>query len=278
MSNVLERQPPKFDKRITYGPDPNHFAELRFPEGRGPFPVLLMIHGGFWQSIYDLKHTGLLCADLTSRRIVTCNLEYRRIGDPGGGWPGTFQDISLAAHEIPKLLALDSRADVRRIAVMGHSAGGHLALWMVSRNRISTDSPLHDVEKSPISKAVSLAGVSDLRTALRQELGHGIVARLLDGGPDKHPDRYDAASPIELLPNDASTILIHGAADDIVPISQSRKYAQRAMQLAQQCTLVELDSVGHFELIDPESRVWPQVVKEIVAALDVRQLRKPRSV
>lgn len=269
MSNVLERQPPKFDQRITYGANSNQFAELRFPKGRGPYPVLLMIHGGFWQSTYDLKHTGLLCADLTRRGIVTCNLEYRRIGDPGGGWPGTFQDISLASKEIPKLVALDSRADTRRIVVMGHSAGGHLALWMVSRNRIPKNSPLHESEKSPIMRAVALAGVTDLRTASKQRLGHGIVTRLLGGLPNEYPDRYDTASPIELLPNDASTILIHGAADDIVPVAQSEKYAQKAVHLAQECSYVKLESVGHFELIDPESDVWPLIVKEIFSALDV---------
>lgn len=269
MSDILERQPPKFDKRITYGPDPNQFAEIRFPKGRGPFPVLFMIHGGFWQSVYDLKHTGLLCADLTSRGIVTCNLEYRRIGDPQGGWPGTFQDISLAANEIPKLVAFDSRADTRRIVVMGHSAGGHLALWLVSRHRIPNGSPLHDAKKSPFVNAMSLSGVSDLRAAWRQQLGHGIVASLMDGSPDKHPERYDAASPIELLPNDANTILIHGTADDVVPVSQSKDYAQKAIRLAEKCKFVKLEGIGHFELIDPESNVWSTIVQETLAILSL---------
>lgn len=224
-----------------------------------------MIHGGFWQAAYDLKHTGHLCADLTSRGIVSCNLEYRRIGNPRGGWPGTFQDISLASYRIPEILSSDPRVDVTCTTVMGHSAGGHLALWLVSKQKISKDSLLHDSRNSPITTAVSLASVSDLRTAWKQGLGHGIVARLLDGSPDEHPDRYDAASPIELLPNGARQILIHGTADDIVPFSQSENFARKAKQMDQDANLVRCEGIGHFELIDPESDAWPIVLGTILS-------------
>jgi hypothetical protein len=136
LSDILDRRPPPFDRRITYGPRPQHFAELRFPRGHGPFPLLLMIHGGFWQSAYDLKHTGLLCADLTGRGIVTCNLEYRRIGDQGGGWPG-----NLSRHQ-PRL-PQDSRnsqfrSTCRHVANIGH---GPLS-WRSPRWLISSISDL----------------------------------------------------------------------------------------------------------------------------------------
>jgi acetyl esterase/lipase len=235
---------------------------------------LLMIHGGFWQSAYDLEHTRLLCADLTGRGIVTCNLEYRRIGNPGGGWPGTFQDISLASYKIPEILSSDLRVDMTRSAVMGHSAGGHLALWLVSRHKVSKRSPLHESRKSPIVNAISLAGVLDLRTAWKQKLGHGIVTRLIGGSPDQHPDRYDAGSPIELLPNGARKVVIHGAVDSTVPVSQSEQFAREASESGDECSLVKLEDTGHFELIDPKSDAWSTVITAVEEMLDVNRSRQ----
>jgi acetyl esterase/lipase len=270
LSDILERPPPNFDKRIEYGPDPQHFAELRLPKGPGPFPFLFVIHGGFWQSAYDLKHIGSLCAALTRKGIITCNLEYRRIGNSGGGWPGTFQDVGLATDHILEIFSSDSHVDVARTAVLGHSAGGHLALWLVSRHRIRKSSPLHSAQKHRLAIAVSLAGVCDLRTALSQQLGNGIVARLMGGTPDQYPDRFDAGSPIELLPNGSKQVLIHGTADDIVPVSQSEKFVERAEQLGERPTLVRLNGVGHFDLIDPESEVWLNVTRAVLQVLGLR--------
>jgi acetyl esterase/lipase len=273
MSDILERRPPPFDQRITYGPELQHFAELRSPRGSGPFPLLLMIHGGFWQSAYDLKHTGTLCADLTGRGIVTCNVEYRRIGDPGGGWPGTFQDISLASYKIPEILSSDPRIDLTRTTVMGHSAGGHLALWLVGQHKISKNSLLHESRKSLIVNAISLAGVLDLRTAWKQKLGHGIVTKLMGGSPDHHPDRYDAGSPIELLPNGAKKVVVHGAVDRTVPVSQSEQYERKAAGSGDECSLVKLAETSHFDLIDPESDAWSSVVTAIETMLRVNRSR-----
>jgi acetyl esterase/lipase len=266
----LERPPPSFDKRIQYGQGPQQFAELRLPDGRGPFPFLFVIHGGFWQSAYDLEHIGNLCAAFTRKGIITCNLEYRRLGDPGGGWPGTFQDISLATDHILEIISSDPRVDVARTAVLGHSAGGHLALWLASRHRVPQASPLRSAEKYRIRSSVSLAGVCDLRTAWKQRLGNGIVARLMGGTPNEYPDRYDAGSPIELLPAGARQVLVHGTADNVVPLSQSEKFVERAVHLGEQPTLVKLDDVGHFELIDPESDAWPGVVDAVLPLLGLK--------
>jgi acetyl esterase/lipase len=266
----LERQAPNFDKRIEYGSDPQHFAELRFPDGLGPFPLLFVIHGGFWQSTYDLKHIGSLCAALTKKGIITCNLEYRRIGDSGGGWPGTFLDVSLAADVILKAISSDSSVDASRVAVIGHSAGGHLALWLASRHRIAKASSLQSVHEHRIARAVSLAGVCDLRTAWNQRLGNGAIERLMGGAPDHYPDRFNAGSPIELLPSGSRQVLIHGTDDNIVPISQSEKFVEKAQQLGDQSTLVRLEGVGHFELIDPESDAWSKVAGAVLSLLSLR--------
>ena len=261
----MERPAPPFDKRVRYGRDPQHFAELRLPAGRGPFPFLFVIHGGFWQSAYDLSHIGHLCAALTRKGIITCNLEYRRLGDSGGGWPGTFQDVSLATDHILETISSDSRVDAARTAVLGHSAGGHLALWLASRHRVSKASPLHGAQKYPLGSAVSLAGVCDLRRAFEQRLGNGVVARLIGGTPNQYPDRYDAGSPIELLPTGTRQVLVHGTTDNVVPVSQSENFVERAEQLGEHPKLVKLDGVGHFELIDPESDAWSAVVGAVLS-------------
>ena len=267
MNEILERPPPAFDKRVQYGQGPQQFAELRLPDGRGPFPFLFVIHGGFWQSAYDLAHIGHLCTALTSKGIITCNLEYRRLGNSGGGWPGTFQDVTLATDHIMETISSDPRFDVGRTAVIGHSAGGHLALWLASRHRIPKASPLRSAEKYRVPRAVSLAGVCDLRSAWKQRLGNGAVARLMGGTPDQYPDRFDAGSPIELLPNGSRQVLIHGTDDDIVPISQSEKFVEKAEQLGERPTLVKLNGVGHFELIDPASDTWSTVARAVLPLL-----------
>jgi len=269
LSNILDRTPPPFDERTHYGSDPNQFADLRFPNARGPFPLLFVVHGGFWQSQYDLTHIGHLCAAFTSKGIITCNIEYRRIGNPGGGWPGTFQDISLATHRVVNSTSSDPRFDHARTAILGHSAGGHLALWLAGSHRISDGSPLHIDQKQAVNKAVSLAGVSDLRLAWKQKLGHGVVTRLMNGTPDEYPDQYSAGSPIELLPTGASQTLVHGTDDDTVPVSQSEAYVEKAEKLGDWPTLSKLDGIGHFELIDPESEAWPSVVNAVLSLLDL---------
>ena len=267
MSSILDRAPPLFDIRTPYGTDPNQFAELRFPKGKGPFPMLFVVHGGFWQSVYELSHIGHLCAAFTSKGIITCNIEYRRIGNPGGGWPGTFQDISLATRNVLQTMEQDPRFDPLRTAIIGHSAGGHLALWLAGSHRISKGSPLHSDQRQVVINAVSLAGVSDLGLAWRQKLGHGIVTRLMGGTPEEHPDRYSAGSPVELLPIGGRQVLVHGAADDIVPVSQSEGFVQRAEKVGDRPTLVKLDGIGHFELIDPESEAWPSVARTTLSLL-----------
>ena len=269
LSNILVRDPPPFGIRIHYGNDPNQFAELRFPNLKGSFPLLFVVHGGFWQSGYDLSHIGHLCAALTDKGIITCNIEYRRIGNPGGGWPGTFQDISLATGNILQELSQDSRFDQARTAIIGHSAGGHLALWLVGRHRIRKGSPLHNDRRQEIRMAISLAGVSDLRSAWKNKLGHGIVTRFMGGTPEEYPDRYDTGSPIELLPTGARHVLVHGTADDTVPLSQSESFIERAEKLMDQSTLVKLDGIGHYELIDPESEAWQPVVGAVLTLLDL---------
>ena len=268
MSDILTRVPPAKGERVQYGTHPLQFAELRFPSGKGPFPLLFVIHGGWWLSAYDLTHIGHFCAKFTSYGIVTCSLEYRRIGDAGGGWPGTFLDVANAIDYFEARLTSDVRVDIKRAAVIGHSAGGHLALWLGGKHRIPKNSVLYTGQNQRLIAAISLAGVTNLPIAWELRLGDDAVGKLIGGSPDQYPERYAEASPLELLPMGLKQVLIHGRADEVVPISQSKGFAQTAKAAGDEASLVSLDGFGHFELIDPESRAWDAVAHSTLAALE----------
>jgi len=265
--DILTRTPPNADQRVDYGSYLQNFVDIRFPKGTGPFPVLLVIHGGFWLSSYDLAHMGHLCAAFTSKGVVTCNLEYRRIGDSGGAWPGTFQDVAAAVDFTFDMMSGDPRFDVTKTVALGFSAGGHLALWLSARNRIGEGSPLRSRPKGLFRGVVSLAGVADLRAAWNLRLADGVVRRLMGGTPEEVPERYDAGSPIELLPTGVKQVLVHGAADEVVPVSQSEGFVERAKSLGDDSLLVKLEHTGHFELVDPESNAWPTVSRVVLQLL-----------
>src|SRR6266540_650855 len=142
MSDILSRIPPAKGEQVRYGTDPLQFGEMRIPRGVGTFPLLFVIHGGFWSAAYDLGHIGHLCERLTSYGIVTCSLEYRRVGNAGGGWPGTLLDVANAAEFFKNQLMKDPRVDVSRAAALGHSEGGHLAFWLGARHNLPESSTL----------------------------------------------------------------------------------------------------------------------------------------
>jgi len=246
--SILDLAPPKSDARLTYGPDPNQFGDLRLPAGKGPHPLVIFIHGGFWRSAYDLGHAGHLCAALTAVGAATWNIEYRRIGNAGGGWPGTFDDV-LHAAEYVKAMRNKYPIDLTRVVVAGHSAGGHLALWLAAKRTIE------------LRAAVSLAGVSDLRRAWTLQLSGGVAGKLLGGSPEEVPERYAASSPIEMLPISVPQRLIHGTVDDIVPFAMSERFAAASHN----ARLVRMEGAGHFELIDPRAKEWATVDKNILA-------------
>lgn len=262
---MLETPAPPADARIPYGNAAHQFGELRLPRGEGPHPVVVVVHGGFWRAKYDLEHVGHLCADLTSRGYATWSLEYRRVGHPGGGWTGTFEDVSLGTDSL-RTLAARHPLDLGRVVVLGHSAGGHLALWLAGRGRLEPGQPLHVPRPLEPRGAVSLAGVVDLERAQALRLGDGIVETFLGGTPEQVPERYRLASPAALLPLGVRQVLVHGAEDTIVPLSLSAGYHARATRLGDSVRLVSLPGAGHFELIDPRAQEWSRVI-EAVASL-----------
>lgn len=260
--SILDLPAPPAGVRLSYGPGEYHFADLRLPAGAGPHPVVIGIHGGYWRARYGLDYFGHVCAALTAAGIATWNIEYRRLGNAGGGWPGTFQDVAHAADHLRQIAGPYS-LDLSSVVAVGHSAGGHLALWLAGRHRISADSPLHDPIPLPLAGVVSLAGVTDLRRGYILRLSDFVVNDFLGGSPESYPDRYAATSPIELLPLGVRQRLISGDADVNVPPELSQRYYEAARAAGDPADLMMLPGVDHFEIVDPRSSVWPTIAAAI---------------
>ncbi len=249
-------------ERIAYGTDPFQFGDLRLPPSQSGalYPIVIVIHGGYWRARYDLEYFGAGCEDLAARGLATWNIEYRRMGNPGGGWPGTFLDVA-GATDFLRALAQRYPLDLARVVALGHSAGGHLACWLAGRPRIPKNSDLSTPDPLPISGVVSLAGVVDLRRAWELQLSANATGLLLDGSPDDVPDRYAAASPYDLLPLGVRQIHLHGTADENVPYEISDRYIARARALGDDATLITLPDAGHFEMVEPPSHEWQAVAQ-----------------
>jgi acetyl esterase/lipase len=258
---------PAADHRIPYGEGAFRFGELRLPPGDGPFPVAVLLHGGCWLAEYDLDHLASAGAALAEQGVAVWALEYRRVGNPGGGWPGTFEDAAKGIDHL-RVLAQRFPLDLDRVVLAGHSAGGHLALWAAARPGLPATSPLYTRDPLPVRGVVSLAGITDLTS-----YGSGprdcntAVARLLGGGPDKFPRRYREGNPAALLPLGVPARLVQGTLDPIVPVEQARRFADAATAKGDDARLLLLEGAGHFDLIAPSTAAWATVRKSILDLL-----------
>jgi acetyl esterase/lipase len=243
---------------IAYGDHPDQVANLHLParEG-GPWPCVALVHGGFWRTGWDRTLMTPCACDLAARGIAAWNVEYRRVGQDGGGWPGTFEDVAAAVDRLEQVDDIDPQ----RVVTCGHSAGGHLALWLAGRHRLPVGAVGADPRVRPIA-AVAQAGVCDLERAWRDDLGGGAVEALL-GSPGGAGDRYAVTSPAALVPLGVAQLLVHGSADDIVPVSQSRDQAARDPG----AELVELADADHFDVIDVGHAAWSAVTERLHALL-----------
>lgn len=226
---------------VRYGDHPDALLDLHLPEDPATAPVVLLLHGGFWRARWDRRHTRPMAEALTEDGFIVATPEYRRTG-ADGGWPATFDDIRTVTEALPGLLGRLT-LPYSRPRVVGHSAGGHLALWLAS-------------QPVPLERCVALAPVSDLGQAYERDLDGGATAALMGGGPDEYPDRYAAADPMRRTTGDVPVTIVHGTADLQVPIDLSRRYAETHAGT----NLVELRGIEHFALIDPESAAWPAVL------------------
>ncbi|MFL5860127.1 MAG: alpha/beta hydrolase family protein [Solirubrobacteraceae bacterium] len=227
----------------VYGSDPEQVADLLMPPADGAHPVAVLLHGGFWRARFTKSLMAALAADLAARGWATWNVEYRRAGN-GGGVPETLDDVraALAAlHRVPAPL------DLARVVVIGHSAGGQLGLC---------------VADEPVVKAVvSLAGVCDLAAAFADGIGQSAVRDFIGAGPQERPDAYRLADPLARIPAGVPVLLIHGDADQRVPVRYSRRYVEAAGDA--RCELLELAGVDHFALIDPRTSAWAQTAARL---------------
>lgn len=266
---VLARLTPVPDPapvRCAYGEGADRFAELWTPAGAGPHPVVALLHGGYWRERFRLDVMHALAADLRATGVAVWNLEYRRVGGTGG-WPATFEDVAAGMDTLVDHAA-GAGLDLDRVAVVGHSAGGHLALWLAARGGLPAGAPGAEPRLLP-RVAVALAGVCDLHEAARLGLSSSATADLLGGGPGDVPDRYAVASPTARLPLGVPQVLVHGDRDDSVPLAISRRHAAAAVASGDACLLLQLPGVDHFALIDPGSAAWARVRAGLEAVLAV---------
>jgi acetyl esterase/lipase len=252
--DILSKPPPAADLRVEYGSDANQIADVRLPAGKGPHPVVFFIHGGYWRARYDLTYAGHLCHALKKKGVATWNVEYRRVGQPGGGWPGTFEDIRTAFRALAARAQENSARllDLKRVCVAGHSAGGQLALCLAAH-------------EPSVASVLSLAGVLDLRRAWELHLSNDAVVDFLGGPPTQVPEHYREASPAEQRIPQVVQRLIHGTADDDVPYEISRAYAEQKTKTGEKVELITLPQTGHYEIIDPGSNVWSRVQETLIS-------------
>ena len=267
--DLTKRAQPKPDATIAYGPDALQKIDVWLPTGPGKHPVVLMVHGGCWTtSIADRSLMNWIAADLRTSGIAVWNIDYRGVDVPGGGYPGTFRDVGAAADAL-KAHAGEYHLDTKRIVAVGHSAGGHLALWLAARPRIARSSPLHAAHPVKIARVIGLGGLPDLEaTAASPDNGCGVeVVAQLVGKPGARPDIYVDTSVPRLLPLGVPQDLVNGAEDKIIPLRLGNGYAAQAKAKGDRVTLHVIESTGHVELIAPESAAWVATKQIIVRTL-----------
>jgi acetyl esterase/lipase len=265
--DLLQRQRPKEDAAISYGGDAMQRVDLWLPEGKGPHPVALMVHGGCWQTeIADRRIMDWIADDLRKRGIAVWNIEYRGIDREGGGYPGTFLDAAAAADAL-RAHAASYDLDISHVVAVGHSAGGHLALWLAGRPKLPPGSVLRTPDPLPIGTVVSLGGLPDLEEAARPPgsgCGTDVIARLTGSG---RPDVFADTSVPRLAPLGVRQILINGLQDRIIPTAYAEAYAAPMRAAGDEVKVRMIDKTGHVELIAPETAAWAAAVEEIERAL-----------
>ncbi len=242
---------------VPYGSHPDQVGDLRLPDGPGPHPVIVLIHGGFWRSPWQRDLMDGPAVDLSGRGVATWNLEYRR---GPGCWQDCLADIAAGVDHLSRLTA-DHQLDLNRVALAGHSAGGHLALWAAGRDRLPHGSPWADPMITP-RWAVALAGVVDLEAAFGEHLGDDAVEEFFGGVPD-----YRTVSPNHMLPLGVPQLIVHGTADDRVPVEHSRGYVARARTAGDTVDLLELEGSDHSVLVDGRSNEWDETATLVVERL-----------
>jgi acetyl esterase/lipase len=251
---------------VHYGSDSLQFGELRLPPGQGPFPVAVVIHGGCWRAeIANLRNSAAVASALPPEGIATWNIEYRRLGNRGGGWPGTFADVG-AAIDYLRVLASQYPLDLARVVLVGHSAGAHLAVWAAGRPRLSAASPIRGANPLTVRAAVAVDGPMDLAPWVgrdAQVCGQPVIAPLMGGPPTDQQDHYREGSPAEMLPLGVPVYLVFAK---LLSPTEAEAYQARARSAGDSVTLVPVQNSNHFQVMAPAQPAWLPVRKAIRAA------------
>jgi len=269
LQDYLALQGPAPDKRIIYGPAPSQFVELFKPAGPGPHPVVVLIHGGCWTVHFGgIEQMRNMAGKLAAQGIAVWNVEYRRYDEEGGGYPGMYQDVATAV-DLLKHEAKASALDLKRIVAVGHSAGGHLAQWAVSRHKLPEWSPAWAPGPLPIKTVISLGGLADLRNeaSLIRRTCDRETAQIAGLPSANRPDVFADTSPAEMLPAGVRTILVHGEHDDISPTVTGENYARRARAAGDPAEVVVLPGGSHYDEVSADSKAWKIVNALILQAL-----------
>lgn len=255
--------------QLSYGTHPDQVADLFVPDGADgagePLPLVLLFHGGVWREPHDRVHLRPFAAALAGTGAIVASVEYRRV-DGAGGWPATFDDVALAGDLLPDLVdapGVGVRVDRDAVALAGHSAGGHLALWSAVRHLVDPAAPGRRASTLPVAGVAALGAVVALTEFWRASPDGPTVERLMGGAPFVVADRYAAADPALLGPAACPVVLVHGSDDEAVPVQTARDHAAGRAGVR----LVELPGTGHFDVIDPASAAWPAVVDAVWSAL-----------
>ena len=269
LQDYLDLQGPAPDRHIAYGSAPSQFVELFVPAGPGPFPVVALIHGGCWTVHFGgIEQMRNMAGDLVRQGIAVWNIEYRRVDEAQGGYPGMYQDVATAMERL-RAEAPAHHLDLRRVVLVGHSAGGHLAQWAASRARLPAGSPLYASDPLRVATVISLGGLADLRREeqlIKSSCERDMVQ--LTGLPSAaRPDVFADTSPGELLPSGVRTVLIHGEFDTVSPLRAGQDYARRAHAAGDAAEVIELPGASHYDEVAASSPSWRIVSGEIRKAL-----------
>lgn len=263
--DYMDQPQVKADVRIAYGPAPAQVIDLFLPKAaKGPHPVIVLLHGGcFLAQFQGLAQTSAIAADLTRHGYAVWNVDYRKLGEAGAGYPGTFQDVATAVDRL-RVEAPKYGLDTRRVIAVGHSAGGHLALWAAGRSRLPAASPLRTPDPQPIRAVLSLAGIGDLENQAKVfaiPCGDDTLERLVGISTRSKP--YADTSPAALLPMGVRVVMMHGAYDPVLPPYTGRAYALMARKAGDRAEVVTLADAGHFDVAMPTTAAWKQVAATV---------------
>jgi acetyl esterase/lipase len=269
---LLARPKPRPDATIHYGAAPAQYGQLWLPTaGRGPYPVAVLIHGGCW--LYNLPGLELMdgmAADLRGHGVAVWNIEYRRLGEHGAGYPGTFLDVARAIDSLAPL-APRYRLDLKDVLLVGHAAGGPLALWASARPNLPANSAVRTGTPKPLRGVITLAGMDDLKAYRAQGPdacgGPGVIDDFLDAADRHGQNLYADTSPAALAPTRTPQTIVSGALDTIVPSVFGRNYAALAKAAGAPVVQITLADAGHFELVDPQWAGWARIRRLILAGL-----------